>query len=352
MKKFTTIALAALLLVLIGYRIVTHGEEPAIKDIDAYQAELGVPVEVERVLPADLMLSRHFTGTIEGASQADAIANTTQRIVAIPVKVGDTVQQGQMVAKLDFNIASNMSLRYRQTKAGFEDARRDYERMQSLYAAGAISQQALDKTKVGLEIARRNFEAATKLVKIEAPISGVVTHIYPQIGETIRSGMPVVRIATLDPVMIKIDINETEITGIERGQKASIEVAAYPGEAFPGVLENLSISADPRTRTFQAWVRTNNPEGKLKPGMFAKVEILVTAKKNVLTVSKDALVQEDGKEAIYVVSADSVAELREIKPGQGSGNRVEVISGLQENERVVVLGQNKLRPGRKVNIVN
>ncbi len=351
MKRIWGLVLLVLLFGLIGYRVITHGEEPAVKDIDAYQEELGIPVEIETVQRGALTVSRHFTGTIEGERQADAIANTTQKIVSIPVKVGDEVKQGQVVAELDFDIASAMSLRYRQSKVSLQDAKRDYERMKSLFEAGAVSEQALDKAKMALEIATRNFDAASKLVKIEAPLSGTVTHVYHKPGETVRAGQPVVRIAKLDEVLIEIDINETEIAGIANGQEVGVSVPAYPGTPFRGTLEDLSLSADPFTRSFKAWVRLPNPDRLLRPGMFAEVEVLVTSKENVLTISKDAIIENNGKQMVYVVTQDQVAELREIQPGQSSANRVEVLSGLQENDRVVVLGQNKLQPGKKVNVV-
>ncbi|MFQ5675652.1 MAG: efflux RND transporter periplasmic adaptor subunit [bacterium] len=351
MKKIVGIVLLVPFVGVIGYRVLTHGEEPAVKDIEAYQEELGIPVEIETVQRGNLTISRHFTGTIEGEQQADAIAKTTQKIISIPVKVGDDVKQGQIVAELDFDIASALSLRYQQSKASFEDAKRDYQRMKSLFEAGAVSEQALDKAKMALEIATRNFEAARKLVRIEAPISGTVTHIYYKAGETVSTGRPVVRIAKLNQVLIEIDINETEIAGIKNGQEALVSVPAYPDKTFRGKLQELSLSADPFTRSFKAWVRLQNPQQRLRPGMFAKVAVRVTSKKDVLTISKDAIIEKNGKKMVYVVTRDQVAELREIQSGQTSANRVEVLSGLNENDRVVVLGHNKLQPGGKVNIV-
>ena len=352
MKKIVGMVLLVLLFGVIGYRVITHGEDPAIKDIDAYQEELGLPVEIETVQRGNLTISRHFTGTIKGERQADAIANTTQKIISIPVKVGDEVKQGQIVAELDFDIASAMSLRYRQSKASFEDAKRDYERMKSLFEAGAVSEQALDKANMAMEIATRNFDAASKLVKIEAPLSGTVTHIYYKVGETVPTGRPVVRIAKLNQVLIEIDINETEIAGIENGQGVAVSVPAYPYKTFRGKLEDLSLSADPVTRSFKAWVRLKNPDLLLRPGMFAKAAIRVASKENVLTISKDAVIEKNDKTMVYVVTQDQVAELREIQSGQTSANRVEVLAGLRENDRVVVLGQSKLQPGKKVNIIN
>lgn len=219
MKKIVGIGLIVLLLGIVGYRVITHGEEPAIKDIDAYQEEMGIPIEVEKV------------------------------------------------------------------------------------------------------------------------------------GETVRTGQPVVRIAKLNQVLIEIDINETEIAGIKNGQEVQVFVAAYPNKQFAGILEGLSLSADPLTRAFRAWVRVPNKELLLRPGMFAKVKMTITTKEGVLTISKDAIFEKDNKSLVYVVNSKQVAELREVQIGARSGNRVEILSGLIENELVVVLGQNKLTPGKKVNIV-
>jgi len=352
MKKAVGVVLILLFFGMIGYRVLTHGEEPAVKDIDAYQEQLGIPVEIETIGRSDFIVSRHFTGTVKGERQADAIANTTQKIAAVLVKTGDTVRHGQVVVELDFDIASAMSLRYRQSKASFDNAKRDYDRLSGLFQAGAVSEQALDKAKMALEIAQRNFEAASKLVRIEAPISGTVTHVHYKVGETVRTGQPVVRVAELSEVLIEIDINETAIAGIKAGQTVQVTVPAYPHKRFSGVVEEISLSANPLTRTFRAWVRVPNSEHDLRPGMFAKVAIQVTSKQDVLTVAKDAVMRQDGQTVVYTVTADGVAELRQIEPGKTSGNRVEVVSGLNENDRVVVLGHNRLAPGKKVKVLS
>lgn len=351
MKRIITFGVLIVVLAIIGYRIATHGEEAAIKTIEDIQAEAGIPVVVEKVTRTTLEVTRNFTGSIQGAAQADAMANTTEDLIALFVKPGERVQKGQVVAELDADIASNMSLKYSQTKMAYEDARRNYERMQSLLEAGAVSQQMFEKAKLNYEIAERNYRAATKLIKIQAPISGTVTHIFYKVGETVRNGTPVVRIARLDEVLIELLIAETDIAGIANGQKAVVAVSAYPEKEFEGTLEQLSLSADPRTRSFTAWVRVENEGQLLRPGMFAKVRLLVDSRENALTISKDAVQQVDHKFFVYVVAQGQIAEERRIVPGASSGNLVEVIQGVQDGEQVVVLGQNKLTDGKKVKIV-
>ncbi|MFQ5631714.1 MAG: efflux RND transporter periplasmic adaptor subunit [bacterium] len=351
MKKLIGFGLLVVFLMIVGYRIVTHGDEPTTKSIEAYQEESGVPVEVEVVQRTNLAIARHFTGTIKGKRQADAMANTTQKIIKLDAKAGDYVKKDRVVAQLDADITSNMSPRLRQSKARFEDAKRDLDRMTSLLESGAISRQAFEKAKVQYETARENYQAANKLVNIRAPISGIVTHVFYKVGETVSSGRPIIRIAQLDEMLIEVMISETEIAGIQNGQEAVVTLAAYPGTEFSGTLQELSLSADPRTRAFTAWIGVENKDGLLRPGMFAKVKVFVTAKENVLAISKDAIIEQENRSMVYVVNSNQQAEFREIQRGISSGKVVEVLSGLNENDRVVVLGHNKLAHGSKVNVV-
>ncbi|NIR50147.1 MAG: hypothetical protein GWN00_21170, partial [Aliifodinibius sp.] len=121
MKKYMGLGLIVLVIVLIAYRIITHGEETTIKSIDTYQQENGIPVEVQEVKRSDLIISRSFSGTIEGRDQADANTQTAQEVVSIPVQVGQFVKKGEVVARLDPDIGSNATLRYNQAKANYED---------------------------------------------------------------------------------------------------------------------------------------------------------------------------------------------------------------------------------------
>lgn len=348
MKKIILIGLPVVLLAIVGYRIASHGDVAGTKSIDAYRQEMGIPVVVVPVKSEPFVKTRVFTGTVEGARQADVLASTTEEVVALPVKIGERVHQGQVVAELDADISSAMALKYYQTRAAYVDAKRDYERMQSLFETGAISKQALEKARMQFEIAEKNWTAARKLVKVQAPFTGVVTDIFYEIGETAMNGTPIIRIARLDEVLIKLTISESEIAGIANDQMAIVSVSAYPHTTFQGRLERLSLSADPATRSFTAWVRVANPEQKLRPGMFATVKLHVETRPQTLTIPEDALVTENGGTVVFVVTEGDVAEKRSIHIGERSGERVEVLDGLKQGELVVVLGHNMLAGGEKV----
>jgi membrane fusion protein (multidrug efflux system) len=351
-KKYIAFGALGLLAVIVIYRIAGHGASDQVRSIESYQQELGVPVEVLELQRQDLVVTRDFSGTVEGVRQADAVAGTSQELIALHVSPGAEVAAGQVLAELDPDMAGNATLKFEQSRMALEDAYEDLERMQSLYDAGAISVQALEKATLRHAISQRDFEAARKLVYVTAPISGTVTHAFYKVGERVSSGKPIVRIADLDRVLVRIEVSETAIARIERGQDAAVTVPAYSGALFPGTLDYLALSADPVSRAFEARIIVDNPDHRLRPGMFAKVSLSVAAVRGALVVPRDALVESSGTWAVYVVGSDRVAALRPVVIGASAGTRVEVTEGLEPGDRVVVRGQSRLEPGVTVRLVD
>ncbi len=134
---------------------------------------------------------------------------------------------------------------------------------------------------------------------------------------------------------------------MKEGQKAQIAVAAYPNELFQSKVALIAPTADPKTRTFQVKVRPEAEEGKLKQGMFAQVRIVTQEKEKALLVPKDAVVTKAGQTVVFVVK-DDVAQQRPVKLGLGQNGTVEVLSGVEAGEEVVVAGGNDLRDGDRV----
>jgi len=233
-----------------------------------------------------------------------------------------------------------------------QDAAEDLERMRSLYDAGAVSVQTLDKAKLRHAIAQRDFEAARKLVYVTAPIAGTVTHVFYKVGEQVSSGKPIVRIADLNRVLVTIEVSETEIADIQRGQAVAVTVPAYPGVQFPGTLDYLALSADPVSRAFEARIVVDNPDRRLRPGMFAKASVSVVSVRDALVVPRDVVMDSGDRKVVYVVGTDRVAESRPVVTGAAAGGRVEVIEGLEPGDRVVVRGQSRLEPGVTVRLID
>ena len=350
-KPFKKIGFVLIALIVIGIvvRIVTRGRGEAVESISDIQKREGVPVRVETAARNSIARTLQFSGTIEGQEQSVIISRLTETVREIPVRVGQRVSSGQVVLRLDDN---NPQAMYRQAKATLDNTQTDYDRMQALFAQGAVSKQTLDQTKLGYDVAQSNFAAARDLVEIRTPVGGEVVRIHVQPGEIVLPGMPVVTVAASKEVRVKFTTSAEERTQIRPKQTARIHTAQSDASWIPAFVDKVEDAADPQTRLFEVTIKTDNPEGLLRPGVLTTVEVVVDERKDVLSVSSDALLADHGQTGdVYIIGDNRKAERRRVSFGMRTANRIECTDGLRENERVVVYGQNLVTDGDPVKII-
>jgi HlyD family secretion protein len=347
-------------------------------------------------------------------NQANVTAKINSPVKRVLVNRGDHVRAGQLLAELesaDLAAAANESKsQYEQTEAAyqtltgatvfddktkaqadlqsaeqtFEAAKKLYDNRVALQKEGALAQKLVDDAKVAmvqsqsqLETARRHldglnqvsqresirgaqaqvnaskahFENATVQVsyaQIRSPISGVVADrsVYP--GEMPPSGSPLISIVDISKVVARANVPVKEATSVKVGRPARI---TGPDGDLPGVVTVVSPSVDPSTTTVEVWVRAENPGERLKPGGTVRVAIIAETIQNTMIVPATALLNsDDGTPKVMVITADNVAHERRISLGVRQGDRVQVISGLQPGEQVVVSGGLGLEDKAKVKI--
>ncbi|RMG30526.1 MAG: efflux RND transporter periplasmic adaptor subunit [Methanobacteriota archaeon] len=326
----------------LAYRVYQRQHPQIFKTNQQLQSEYGVPVEVTEVTRKDVVSKQRFTGTVEGYSETMVISDLTQKVLEVRVKVGDRVSKDDVIAVLDRKSVSNMNLKYDQTLMAYQDAKADYERMKNLFHAGAISRQAFEKAKLNYEIQKSNLEAITSAVFIRSPIEGVVTEIFVEPGDKINTGRPVARVVKFDKVKIKLAVSESDIAKVKNGLPCLVSTSSI-NQTFNGRVEEVSLSADPISRSFEVTVVVDNPEFLLRSGMFASVWIIYDSKKNVPVVPKDALLKEGEQYFVYTVNReDSLISRKNITLGTSDGELYEVVSGVTPGEWVVVQGQNNI----------
>ena len=149
--------------------------------------------------------------------------------------------------------------------------------------------------------------------------------------------------------VVRIDIPEQDIPYVSKGCPASLKLDSYPGEVFIGEVSKISEVLDAATRTLNVEITIANPDNKLKSGMFARINILAGKRQLVLALPQDALSKEDGSYYVFVVEGDKA---RKVKVEIGiSNDKVEILNGLEENQKVIVFGQQGLRDGAVVKVV-
>ncbi|MBL7190440.1 efflux RND transporter periplasmic adaptor subunit [bacterium] len=343
------IILIAIALFLAGVRQVKKSHEELPKSISEMQEAEGIPVEVETVSIGTFVLSRTYLGTIEGALQADAKVSIVEKIVEIPVKVGDRVEKGQVVCRLD---TKAVTAQYNQAKLAFDDAQREVERMKKLYESGAISKQALEKAELNRNIMKQNLESSSELVALSAPIDGIVTDIFYHVGETPEMGDAVVKIADLSKLKVKFQINHQDRRMIDGKTPVYLRVNGDGETEIKAAVSEISISANPDNRLFNVWILADNIKNLLHPGLLVDVRMEIIRKPQVKLIPRNSLITRNEQTGVFIINDNKIAEFKAIQPGLENTNYIEVNQGLTEGQLIVVYGQNNLSDGKLVKIVN
>lgn len=321
------------------------------KDKDAAaDKETAVPVETQPVKRGEMVAVYSGTAPIEAHDEALVVAKVGGEVRQIYVEEGDFVQAGQVLARLD---GDRLRLTLAQTDANLRKLERDYKRTLDLSEKGLVSKSTAENTKYDLDALRAAYDSAKlelNYTEIRAPIAGVVSSRKIKVGNTISPNDPTFMVTNLDPLLAYVHVPEKEYRKIAAGQGAEVVVDALGGQTFVGTISRISPTVDPQTGTFRARVEIPDLTRKLKPGMFGRVNIVYERRQDALQLPRTAILDADGQQSVYVV-ADGKAQQRVIRTGLANGGWIQVLDGLQGNERVVTVGQAGLKTGTPVKVV-
>jgi RND family efflux transporter MFP subunit len=306
-----------------------------------------VSVQVAQVARQDLAVTKSYTGTLEGEAQANIVAKISERIVGIQAGVGQAVQKGQRVLLLD---KSGTTSQYYQAEAAFKNAEKNLERMKTLLAEGAISQQLLDGTQTAYDVAKANFDAARSAVELVSPISGVITALNVNLGDLSQPGAVLATVAHINRMKVIFNINETDVRHLAPGQTVEIYTEATAASRIQGQVVQISKSADVRSRSFEIKALfPNTADQWYRPGMFCKVAIALSPRTQTLVIPVAAVLSDGVDSQVFKVVSDRAYQ-QPIKTGISDGQRIEILQGLQEQDRVVTIGATSLRDSSLVKI--
>ena len=209
-----------------------------------------------------------------------------------------------------------------------------------------IAKTAIEQAESGLAMANLQLDETT----IKAPFDGVIAELYITAGSTVGPQGPIARQVS-NQVEASIEVEESRISQIFDGQSASLQVTAYPGQEFPAAVTSVAPVADKDTRTFTVKITPVDAEGQLRSGMYANARLLIDEKKGTLLVPRDAITLIDNQPTVYVVNGDRV-EQRNVTTGLANNGQIEILSGLQAGDTVVIAGQPNLVDGAKIEVVN
>lgn len=341
----TVITLSAISLLLVGCDLKKDEKNEAKPTtIEEIQKEKGKPARVVKATAAKLSDVRKFSGSIEGMQQSYAISKMGDPLAKINVQVGSSVQKDQVLAEYIF---TGDNTQYQQAQEQVALLEKATERMRELHAKGGISQQDMDTQEMQLKIAKMNLETARRATKILAPAAGVVTELNYKVGQTPGLGGVFCTIAKLNQVILKLNVTSNDIGYFKKGATATVTVA---GEKIKGKVTLIPLAANPQTRFFPVEVTFDNKHKKLLPGMYVTAE-LDAREVSGIVIPNEAIVYRNGVNAVWTVDNEGKARRKIVKLGVQTKDDIQITEGLEDNETVMVEGQNRMSDGDKVLIV-
>ena len=409
MKKKTLfiiigIALALILLLIVGKKAGWFGKTGNFKE-----------VEITKIEPINIIETVSATGKIQPEIEVKLSSEVSGEIIELPVVEGQAVEKGDLLVRVNPDIyQSNVNraqagletsrANYAQAQASLKQAEANYNRNKSLFDKGVISKAEWDRVVSEYEVAQANKESAyynmqstSATVKeaqdnlgrtnIYAPMSGTISKLDAELGERVvgtqqMAGTEILRVANLTNMEVEVDVNENDIVKVQVGDSTIVEVDAYLGKEFKGIVTEISNSADAALTTdqvtnFKVKVRILEEsykdllEGKadnyspFRPGMTATVDIITNRKDNIIGVPISAIVIKDDTtatesadqkyEAVFLKEGTK-AELRRVSTGIQDDSNIEITEGLTEGETVITGPYNtvtkSLKEGDDVEVIN
>ncbi|NIR58394.1 MAG: efflux RND transporter periplasmic adaptor subunit [Gammaproteobacteria bacterium] len=277
------------------------------------------------------------------------------QVSEIAFESGTRVERGEQLIELDDSVDR---AELRGLVAERRLAELQHERIRRLRERNMSSAAELDQAEAGLERLEAQIEAKRALIRkktVRAPFDGLLGIRQINLGEYLAPGARIVQLQALDPIHVDFSLPEREFRKIATGQKVLLDVDAYPGEVFEGEITALSPGIDTDTRNVRVRATLANPDGRLRPGMFAQVRARLPAREQVLTVPRTSISYNPYGDMVFVVEerdGQLIAQQRQVETGEVREGRVEITNGVEAGERVVKAGHQKLRNGQPVKIDN
>jgi membrane fusion protein (multidrug efflux system) len=324
--------------------------------------KVSAPVSVQTVLPKRGEIARNITlptFRVLAIQEATLYAKVSGYLKTLTVDKGDTVKEGQLLAEIE---VPELLADEAQYKAETEVAHTNYERLAEARkkAPDLVVPQTVDDLRGQWEVAQARLQRTQTLLKysrIAAPFSGIATARFVDPGAFIPAATAgstpqsaaLLTLMDFSRVRVQAFVPESEAPFIKNGTPAKVSVEELTGHTFQGAVTRFAHALDPATKTMLTEIEMPNPDGQLRPGAYAKVQLEVERKQNALLVPVQALLVEKAGTSVFTV-ADGKAKKVPVKIGFNDGTNVEIASGINPDQAVILLGKLTLNDGQPVSV--
>ncbi len=325
---------------------------------NAGSAEKAASVEVASVALTRVVDDVQSVGSLRSRQSVMLRPEISGRVVHINFRDGERVRRGQLLVQLDDKLPQ---AQVQQSEAELSIANANHKRNQDLVAQNFISQRAVDESGANLQVAQAKLElarATAARLKIVAPFDGIAGIRQVNVGDYLKDGADIVNIEDMDALYVDFRLPERFQPKVQRGQRASLELDALPGQKFAAVVLAIDPLVDANGRSVGVRGCIDNRQQQLRPGMFARVSAVFGERHNAITVPEEAIVPQGGRQFVLrlVPGPDAntlVTQRVEVKVGVRRPGKVEILNGLNPDDRVVTAGQQRLqKDGSPVRVVD
>lgn len=311
------------------------------------------PVKVEKIKYEVIPRTLDYTANLEPFKEHHSAPASPGRIKTIFVEVNDRVSRGQILVEMD-------PTQLNQALTQFENARSNFQRIDTLYKLNSISEQQYEQAKSQYELAQSNVEFLKENTTLIAPFDAVITGKHYENGE-VYSGAPntqagkaaIVSLMQINPLKAVVNISQSYYPSINEDMVAEVNSDIFPDEVFKGEVYKKYPTINPATRTFQTEIMIRNPQEKIRPGMYAVIQLELNREK-ALVVPAIAVLKQEGTNNRYIfINDNGTARQLQVKVGRRFDDKVELIAnGVQEGMDLIVEGQASLLNGSELNVIN
>ncbi len=310
------------------------------------------PVKVMELAYRETAMEQEITSTVVAYEETYLSPALQGRILSIKVEVNDHVKKGQLLVEMDHTQLDQTRLQYQQLQT-------DLARMDTLLRYGSVTRQSYDQLKAQVETTRLVLKNLEENTFLKAPYTGIITGKYYNDGELFSPtpNTPVgktalVSMIRVDPVKLMVNLSEKYLPLVKEGTEARITTDVYTGETFTGKVFRIHPTINAATRTFTAEVKVPNKQHKLRPGMFARVNLKL-GEKEALIVPSIAVLQQTGTNERYVMlNENGIARRVTVRIIKRHNDQLEIASpDIKGGERLIYAGQSKLQNGDPVKVM-
>lgn len=348
--KRTIITIVIIIAAITGIVFVLKGNQEKMQATVelAKKVNDAVPVQVLEVKEENLSGSFTATGNFKPYQELTLVSEGSGKVVSIFVKEGDFVNEGRVLARLEFEVKE---AELKAAEAAFKKLSVDKQRYENMIKTGGVSQAQLDEVNISFINAETRFVTAKKNLAdtyIRAPFSGFINKKYIEIGSYLsQQSNKTFDIVDISKLKLVINVTEDQVLSVGKANEIKVTADVYPDVSYGAKVNFIGATADASLNYPVELSITNIKDKPLRAGMYGRAAFSISNEKPAIVVQREALVGSVNDAKVYVVK-DNVVTLTPIVIGRQFSNKVEVLQGLSAGEKVVVSGQINLSDGSKV----